>query len=149
MILPCKHIFCHICLQKELAINRICPVCRETVSTEFQLPANDQLMYNFILMCCRTIVIVMDCEYLCSDTAEAYRSFRRCSTAFFMELVSVHSFSGADSLPPERELVQKLMELVVQGPRKSTRPFSPFQGDAVDPRPVVRSFILQLLLKYK
>ena len=64
----------------------------------------------------------------------------------------MHSFSEEASQPPEEELVRKLMELVVQGPlseSESTRPFSPFNEDAIDPRPVVRSFILQLLLKYK
>ena len=62
----------------------------------------------------------------------------------------MHSFSEEASLPPERELVRMLMELVAQGPvSTSTRPFSPFNEDAIDPRPVVRSFILQLLLKYR
>lgn len=71
-----------------------------------------------------------------------------------MELVSVYCFCETAPLPPERELVHMLMELVVQkrlpGPESPhTRPFSPFQEDAIDPRPVVRSFLLQLLLKYR
>ena len=69
-----------------------------------------------------------------------------------MELVSVFSFSESAPLPPESGLVHMLMELVVQRrlPGTSrTRPFSPFPEDAIDSRPVVRSFILQLLLKYR
>ena len=71
-----------------------------------------------------------------------------------MELVSVWSFSETAAGPPDRELVHLLLELVVQkrlphleGPR--TRPFSPFEEDTFDSRPVVRSFLLQLLLKYR
>jgi hypothetical protein len=67
-----------------------------------------------------------------------------------MEVVSMHSFTEDASSPPEQELIHMLMELVVQGSvGKSTRPFSPFVQDTIDPRPVVRSFILQLLLKYR
>ena len=90
----------------------------------------------------------------CREASQFYTEYRRVSTAFFMELVSVHSFSSAASRPPEERLVHMLMELVVQ--RKlplldclSTRPFSPFEVDTIDPRPVVRSFLLQLLLKYR
>jgi hypothetical protein len=123
--LTCKHIFCRSCLDRHLERSRNCPVCSTAIPENFQQSSNDQLIL----------------------AGETYRSFRRCSTAFFMELLSVYSFCESASELPEQELVRMLMELVVQGPL-STRPFSPFSEDAIDPRPVVRSFILQLLLKY-
>ena len=91
---------------------------------------------------------------ICSEAGEICCEFKRCCTAFFMELVSVYSFSEAARLPPAPELVHMLMELVVQRRLPGveglhTRPFSPFEEDTIDSRPVVRSFLLQLLLKYR
>ena len=153
VVLSCKHIFCRRCLDEHLQRNRTCPVCRKSVPEKFQPPANDQLMYGLFYCVKERNFFVTAFKCLYSVAGETYRSFRRCSTAFFMELISVHSFSESASQPPEQELVRMLMELVVQGPLStgplSTRPFSPFNEDAIDPRPVVRSFILQLLLKYK
>jgi len=85
---------------------------------------------------------------------------QRCNT-FFMDLVSQLCF-GDDSTPPQEAVIRRLMGYItctskvaeklqkLKGPaaagpavQKTKKMF----GDAIDATPVVRSFLLQLLLK--
>ena len=65
-----------------------------------------------------------------------------------MELVSLYCFGEESLSMPEPELVQKFIQYVIKE-GKETQDFSPFDGQAVDATPVVRSFILQQLLSNK
>ncbi|XP_070579261.1 E3 ubiquitin-protein ligase RNF213-like [Ptychodera flava] len=68
-----------------------------------------------------------------------------------MDLVSRYCFSEGE--PPEPELVAKLMGYVTRLKKgtekdvKKTKRFTPFEEDCIDPNPVVRSFLLKLLLR--
>jgi hypothetical protein len=129
--LPCCHIFCCDCIRSHLRRRHCCPICIHGLPDDFSCRPDRQL----------------------NEAGEICYKFKRCCTAFFLDLVSVYSFSDASSGPPEPSLVHMLMELVVQRQlpavaRVHTRPFSPFEEDTIDSRPVIRSFLLQLLLKY-
>ena len=68
-----------------------------------------------------------------------------------MELVSSLCFPG--DVPPENAVIQKLLKYVTKENKDSdakgrvvTQRMNVFQ-DSIDPTPVVRSFLLQLLLR--
>ena len=65
-----------------------------------------------------------------------------------MEVVSNLCFGGHK--PPEPDLIKILMDTVFTAKEDSvgTRAMTPYDGDA-DQVPVVRSFLLQLLLEHK
>jgi len=79
---------------------------------------------------------------------------QKCNT-FFMDLVSQLCF-GDDSTPPEEAVIRRLMGYItcrskvaeklqqLQGAVQKTKKMF---DDAIDATPVVRSFLLQLLLK--
>ena len=71
---------------------------------------------------------------------------RRCLT-FFIDLVTEFCFSREDFDRIEPEVIQKIMGYVFYSAEKKTKAFSPLNDYAIDPTPVVRSFILQQLLK--
>ena len=78
------------------------------------------------------------------ETASELR--RRCN-AFFMELVSVFCFGDSVSKDLEKETITLLMRYVIGHQSTQTKDFSPFPDYAIDPTPVVRSFLLQQLLR--
>ena len=78
------------------------------------------------------------------ETASELR--RRCN-AFFMELVSVFCFDDSVSKDLEKETITLLMRYVIGHQSTQTKDFSPFPDYAIDPTPVVRSFLLQQLLR--
>ena len=71
---------------------------------------------------------------------------RRCN-AFFMELVSIFCFGDSVSKDLEKEATALLMRYVIGHQSTQTKDFSPFPDYAIDPTPVVRSFLLQQLLR--
>ena len=71
---------------------------------------------------------------------------RRCK-AFFMELVSIFCFGDSVSKDLEQEAITLLMCYVIGHQSSQTKDFSPFPDHAIDPTPVVRSFLLQQLLR--
>ena len=78
------------------------------------------------------------------ETASKLR--RRCN-AFFMELVSIFSFGDLVSKDLEQEAITLLMRYVIGYQSTQTKDFSPFPDYAIDPTPVIRSFLLQQLLR--
>ena len=71
---------------------------------------------------------------------------------FFMEVVSILCFGGESA--PEPQLIKCLMETVFarnsEGTMFSTRDITPYDHESsCDEVPVVRSFLLQLLLEHK
>ncbi|XP_074628909.1 E3 ubiquitin-protein ligase rnf213-alpha-like isoform X2 [Acropora palmata] len=70
---------------------------------------------------------------------------RRCN-AFFMELVALFCF-GESSEDLQEEALSHLMQYVIDQESTQTKDFSPFPDFQIDPTPVVRSFLLQQLLR--
>ena len=65
-----------------------------------------------------------------------------------MEVISTLCFERTMPNPPERKLVMMLMDIVfAEG--NSTRVLSPFKNERPDQSPVIRSYLLQLLLEFK
>ncbi len=83
---------------------------------------------------------------------EAHNDYKRRCNAFFMEMVARLCFMGNSA--PEDDVIKKLLSYVTQESKVKgqaqlqTRRLTPFE-DCIDPTPVVRSFLLQLLLKSK
>ena len=63
-----------------------------------------------------------------------------------MELVSIFCFGDSMSKDLEQEAITLLMHYVIGHKSTETKDFSPFPDYAIDPTPVVRSFLLQQLL---
>lgn len=80
-------------------------------------------------------------------------------TNFFIEVVSGLCFR--QSIAPDDELVLMLLDIVFteqreveeggegEGGKRGTRNLTPFKDDVGDKQPVVRSFLLQLLLEHE
>ena len=65
-----------------------------------------------------------------------------------MEVISTLCFDHNMPNPPEPDLIMMLMDIVfAEG--KSTRLLSPFNNEKADPAPVIRSYLLQLLLTFR
>ena len=65
-----------------------------------------------------------------------------------MELVSLFCFGAEDSEGVmDRELFDMFMSYVIEAASSTTRDFSPFPEHGIDATPVVRSFLLQQLLR--
>ena len=71
---------------------------------------------------------------------------RRCLT-FFVELVTEFCFVRDDSQEIEQQLLQRVMGYAFHTKENQTKQFSPIEDFAIDPTPIIRSFILQQLLK--
>eukprot|EP00118_Oscarella_pearsei_P024118 m.299185 g.299185 ORF g.299185 m.299185 type:complete len:1371 (+) comp40786_c0_seq51:168-4280(+) len=126
--LPCQHIFCLKCIREWIDRDRTCPSCRNEIPQQYRLQTSENV----------------------EKSASDFATFRSCCTALFMELVAVYTFNEHARTPPKSELVQLLMVLVAQQHtgKTVTRAFSPFESDAIDVTPTVRSFLLQLLLRH-
>ena len=75
--------------------------------------------------------------------------FRNQCKLFFLELVSCLCFG--QSTPPEPELIKHLLNIVFVelGDKLETKQFTYSKNVKKDRVPVIRSFLLQLLLEYK
>lgn len=90
--------------------------------------------------------------YLCAFNSQQHNQVLISCRDFFMEVVSTLCFGGRDA--PEPELVKSLMDTVFgtnrEGTMFTTRDITPYdQESKCDEVPVVRSFLLQLLLEHK
>lgn len=80
------------------------------------------------------------------DNVEEFRKLRMRVNKFFMSFVSDIVFNGRQD--PQDEIIEWLLNCVTFGSAKNTRRFNLFdENDAVDPTPVLRSFLLKLLLQ--
>ena len=75
--------------------------------------------------------------------------FRNQCKLFFMEIVSYLCFGQAT--PPEPKLIELLLNIVFveQDDKFETKEFTYSKNVKKDRVPVIRSFLLQLLLEYK
>ena len=81
----------------------------------------------------------------CTRALAQHGLFRKGLNLFFLNLLSKYVFKNAHQLP-HPDTINMLLEFVVHKEMK-TKKMSPFEADDIDPEPVIRSFILQLLLK--
>ncbi|XP_077863041.1 E3 ubiquitin-protein ligase rnf213-alpha-like [Saccoglossus kowalevskii] len=127
VILPCDHVYCLKCVQPmfDQLLQRKC-MCKKPVSEDFKIESTTKNKEN----------------------VAAYTRFRRQCNSFFMEYISLYCFT--DEQPPEMKLIERLMSHVTlqTGDKVETKRPSPFSEESVDQTPVVRSFVLQLLLRY-
>lgn len=78
---------------------------------------------------------------------QEHYDFRRRCNSFFMELVSLFCFGAkAGDGVIDAELFSMFMSYVLKASSK-TKDFSPFPEHGIDATPVVRSFLLQQLLR--
>ncbi len=133
--LPCDHCGCKDCLEDHFAAKDgdwICPEqnCRVAVPNDFPFDSSEA-----------SLVAVSNHE-----------TFKRSLNAFFLDVL--HNFVFDGERTPEQEVIEKLMSFVVtkELPKdrmlqsNRTKQISPFAGHCIDSTPVIRSFILQLLL---
>ena len=95
------------------------------------------------------IVLENSSFYINSRKAvKEHYDFRRRCNSFFMELVSLFCFGAEDGegvMDPE--LFDMFMSYVIEAASSKTKDFSPFPEHGIDATPVVRSFLLQQLLR--
>jgi hypothetical protein len=123
---------CKSCLEDEFAFGRAktCPKCKDVVPDDFQLRSEVEV----------------------KKAVAEHAKFRKKLTQFFVEMLQ--RFVFAEEKMPDQAIINELLSFIVteklpkdeKNPR--TKQLSPFPGDFIDARPVVRSFVLQLLLKY-
>ncbi|CAG2226879.1 RNF213 [Mytilus edulis] len=123
--LPCHHTICRRCFDETIAAANVkCPKCDQKFEKDIEPVPGDQ-----------------------TETVHAYQDFRRRCNSFFMEVVSQLCF--AESTPPCDEVVDKLLSYITIQTRNGqqvTKELTIFD-DCIDPTPVVRSFLLQHLMR--
>ncbi|XP_053396010.1 E3 ubiquitin-protein ligase rnf213-alpha-like [Mercenaria mercenaria] len=124
--LPCKDVLCDQCYDGMKALGEnSCAKCHQEFLDDWQ-PVRQIAKKNAI------------------DKLQDYQ--RRCNT-FFMDIVSQLCF--ADNNAPSKEVVEKLLSYIfftTRSDRQRTRDLSIF-NTGIDPNPVFRSFLLQLLIR--
>ena len=128
VILPCHHYFCEKCVAITTAGQRQCPTCRENLPDDF----------------------VSSVAKLSSDKVQEYNDFKQNCTSFFLQYLSTLCFPLVAEKNSEaffNEDVWKILEgLVIR--QTETREMTPMDIERFDETPTVRSFILQLLLRF-
>ena len=84
------------------------------------------------------------------ETQRQYQEYKKRCNTFFMQLVARLCFEG--NTPPSDEVITKLLDYVIHSPRgdeqlQSRRPHVLQEEGSIDPTPVVRLFLLQLMLR--
>ncbi|XP_064641334.1 E3 ubiquitin-protein ligase rnf213-alpha-like isoform X1 [Lineus longissimus] len=129
MILPCKHDICRTCLQDQIDVDqRECLRCKAVIPEDFVAPERGANR----------------------KADESYNRYICACNEFFMDLVSQLCF--AEDQPPTQEVIKILMSYVIHEPkrvgmRSHTKELTVY-GECIDPTPVLRSLLLQLLLRY-
>ncbi|WAR07210.1 RN213-like protein, partial [Mya arenaria] len=127
--LPCKDkdVLCDACLGEMKALDQyVCPKCHENLGQDWQ---------------------PLQMEGNSKEREQLIQYQRRCN-AFFMDVVAQLCFS--DGQPPSKNVLKKLLGYVTCSARHSqlrfTKNMTIFET-GLDPNPVFRSFLLQLMLK--
>ncbi|XP_077980129.1 E3 ubiquitin-protein ligase rnf213-alpha-like [Glandiceps talaboti] len=126
---PCQHVFCLSCASKVCGANTLtnCPTCNTEIPATFR-PIVSEEQRSAVLQ---------------------HHSYRNRLNSFYMDIVSRFVFAGDTA--PEQELIQRLLSHVTHVSKRKgvlqTKRFTVFGQDGVDDNPVIRTFLLQLLLK--
>ncbi|XP_069105330.1 E3 ubiquitin-protein ligase rnf213-alpha-like [Argopecten irradians] len=124
--LPCKDKICQRCYNDTVIIKEmICPICQAEIPPN--LKPNEDIHKN--------------------EKSKKYFDYKKRINSFFMEVVSQLCF--ADDTPPSDEVVEKLLSYITRSTNKGTvvtKKMTIFD-DSIDPTPVLRLFLLQLLLR--
>ena len=137
VLLQCEHVGCEKCLQEYIE------TCVEQ-NKEKRCPnpkcKNPKIEDDFKVESTRVL----------KQSKEAHDVFRAELSMFFIDCLDLFYFK--DDAKPSREIVNTLLELVIikkeiSAKEEKTKDISPFPEHAIDPIPVVRSFILKLCLK--
>lgn len=77
------------------------------------------------------------------------KKIRKCSKSYFIEVVS--SLCFGQPIPPDDDLIKELLNVVfAEGEEEiKTKEFSFSEKESTDNVPVIRSFLLQLLLEHR
>lgn len=134
VMLPCGHVGCQSCIEENLGARaaKVCPKngCDEVVPEDFEVRSKKEI----------------------ERAVKEHANFRKNLTQFFVEMLQKFVFAS-DTMPHE-EIIHDLLSFIVtkELPKDEsvprTRQLSPFPGDFIDSKPVIRSFVLQLLLKF-
>ena len=81
----------------------------------------------------------------CSRVLKEHGVFRKGLNLFFLNLLQKYVFKNSNQLP-HPDTIKQLLDFVIHKELK-TKKMSPFEADDIDPEPVIRSFILQLILR--
>ncbi|PVD28712.1 hypothetical protein C0Q70_11306 [Pomacea canaliculata] len=123
--LPCSHIMCNSCWR--LADNkRKCPQCHFIIPRDWKYGDNND-----------------------SKAQSELEIYQRQVSGFLMALVSQLCFAGQE--PPEPEAVKHIFGYIIHKAKNTTLQTKQMMvvTDLIDPTPVLRSFLLRLLLRYK
>ncbi|XP_077981926.1 E3 ubiquitin-protein ligase rnf213-alpha-like [Glandiceps talaboti] len=121
--LSCGHLCCSQCFDVIREIGK-CPIC-ETV-----LPEDTEAIVNI----------------QSRESTQKYYMYRRRCNMFFLDMVSTF-YLKADS-KPEEGVIRKLFGYIKAEEGSTTGNISFLEGSDVDATPVVRSFLLRLVLQY-
>ena len=134
IILPCDHIGCSQCIKGFLQDKekKYCPdeTCNKEIPNNFNFCSSEKI----------------------EAALKKYHVFRDSLNAFFLDYLQQFVFSGDE--PPSFAIIEDLLNFVVtkELPKDVTKPrtknISPFSGEYIDPTPIIRTYILQLLLRY-
>ena len=127
VILQCEHCFCYKCIQ-HAAISRQCSACRKHFAEDYKLEVTK----------------------LSTEKKQEFDNFKQNCTSFFLQYLSTLCFPAVGEAKPDAIISDAvwhcLQNLVVA--KKVTREMTPIDMESFDETPTVRSFILQLLLRY-
>ena len=127
VILPCKHYFCYKCIQ-HASISRQCSVCRENFPEDYKF----------------------EVAQLEADKKKEFHDFKQNCTSFFLQYLSTLCFPAVGEAKRDATIsdaVWRCLQNLVVG-EKETREMTPIDMENFDETPTVRSFILQLLLRF-
>ncbi|KAJ8315842.1 hypothetical protein KUTeg_007992 [Tegillarca granosa] len=128
--LPCKDVICQRCYNDLMIMeDHTCPVCRRELPPTFNPNSKGKL----------------------SKEVQKYKEYKSRCNSFFMEVVSQLCF--AEETPPSEQVVDRLLQYITYETRKGDKVVKVVSkeltifDDCIDATPVVRSFLLQLLMR--
>ncbi|XP_022250656.1 E3 ubiquitin-protein ligase rnf213-alpha-like isoform X2 [Limulus polyphemus] len=129
VVLPCDDVNCQNCILNWLQLHSIpqCPKCKKVIPEDYELlPTRES-----------------------REAVERHGKFRQRCNLFFIEVLSRYCFSG--NSPPDDTVIKELIRLITVNKNENlqTRNMTVFDVDYVDPTPVIRSYLLKLLLPYR
>ncbi|XP_076810018.1 E3 ubiquitin-protein ligase rnf213-alpha-like isoform X2 [Clavelina lepadiformis] len=130
VVLPCKHFFCLNCIKLTANANiRECPICHQCFPEDFPISPTQLSAEQIVHM----------------------NAFKANCTSFFLEYLSNLCFPAPGSSSDNdvsKDVTEVLQNLVIC--EEATRTMTPLEVETemFDKTPTVRSFILQLLLRY-